>query len=147
MTKLRQIDIFLLGNLLIIFLCYFTAIAQPENVSLLREANIGITNAANANPYQFHSNVRPYLLNEVQALNAPTEKDTAMPSSKKMALRNYIAQSHAIGIDAGKFFIKADPVFSAVGGYDVNAKDNLIQTSIGFRSRCNWAKSYSERLK
>jgi hypothetical protein len=53
MTRLKQLDIFLLGNLLIIFLSAITAYAQPENVSLLREANISITNAANANPYQY----------------------------------------------------------------------------------------------
>ena len=101
--------------------------AQPENLSLLREANIGITNAANSNPYEFHANIRPYLQSEVQVLNAPTYKDTAMPSSKKMALKNYLTQGHFLGIDAGKIFIKADPVFSAIGGYDVNAKDKLMK--------------------
>ena len=140
MNKQRQVYIFILNSVLTVLFCFSNALAQPENLSLLREANIGITNAANANPFQFHTSIRPYLQNEIQVLNAPSEKDTAMPSSKKMALRNYFSQAHALGIDAGKFFIKADPIFSAIAGYDVNAKDKLIQNSIGFRTQIQLGK-------
>ncbi|MCC6253054.1 MAG: hypothetical protein IT238_11415 [Bacteroidia bacterium] len=121
--------------------------AQTENLSLLREANIGITNAANANPYWFHTNIRPYILSEVQLLEAPTDRDTSMPSSKKMALRNYINQGHLLGVDAGKFFIKADPVFSIIGGYDAQAKDKLMQSSIGFRTQVQLGKKLFAEVK
>ena len=84
MNKQRQVYIFILNIVLTVLFCFSNALAQPENLSLLREANIGITNAANANPFQFHTSIRPYLQNEIQVLNAPSEKDTAMPSSKKM---------------------------------------------------------------
>ena len=147
MNKQRQVYIFILNSVLTVLFCFSNALAQPENLSLLREANIGITNAANANPFQFHTNIRPYLQNEIQVLNAPSEKDTAMPSSKKMALRNYFSQAHALGIDAGKFFLKADPVFSAIAGYDVNAKDKLIQTSIGFRTQIQLGKKLFGEVK
>jgi hypothetical protein len=147
MSKWKKFDILLLAHVFLVLVCGIKAMAQPENLSLLREANIGITNAANANPYQFHTNIRPYLRAEVQLLNASTEKDTAMPSSKKMALRNYIAQSHALGFDAGKLIIKADPVFSAIGGYDVNAKDKLMQRSIGFRTQVQWGKKLFGEVK
>lgn len=147
MSKPGHISIFIYLSIVSVFLCLTAAQAQPENLSLLREANIGITNAAQANPYEFHTNIRPYLLDEVQVINAPTEKDTAMPSSKKMAMRNYFTQAHALGFDAGKFFIKADPVFSAIGGYDVNAKDKLIQTSIGFRAQMQLGKQLFGEIK
>lgn len=120
--------------LLLLYALFTKAYAQPENLSLLREANIGITNAGNADPYRFHSNIRPYLLNEVGTLNE-SGKDTAMPSSKKMAMINYLKQSHLVGLNAGKFTIKADPVFSAIGGYDAANKDKLWQSSIGFRTQ------------
>jgi hypothetical protein len=147
MSKQGQIGIFILNCVLTVLCSLSKVIAQPENLSLLREANIGITSAANANPYQFHASIRPYLLNEVQVLNTITEKDSSMPSSKKMALRNYFSQAHALGIDAGKFFLKADPVFSAIGGYDVNAKDKLIQTSIGFRTQLQLGKKLFGEVK
>jgi hypothetical protein len=147
MSKQRPIVILLLNIILFLFIGLTDSKAQPENLSLLREVNISITNAANANPYLFHTSIRPYLQSEIQVLNAPTEKDTAMPSSKKMALRNYISQAHLVGIDAGKFFFKADPVFSAIGGYDVNAKDKLIQTSIGFRTQVQLGKKLFGEVK
>lgn len=147
MNKGKRVIIYCLVCITFSVIGPFKVFSQPENLSLLREANIGITNAANANPYQFHSNVRPYLKEEVILLDTPAEKDTAMPSSKKMAMRNYISQAHLIGIDAGKFFFKADPVFSAIGGYDVNAKDKLIQTSIGFRTQMQLGKKLFGEIK
>lgn len=140
---------FILNTLLI--LCFAStakkAYAQPENLPLLREANIGITNAAKSNPYEFHTAVRPYLRNELQLLTVVSENDTAMPSSKKMALRNYLTQGHAAGFDAGKLFFKADPVFSAIGGYDVQAKERLLQTSIGFKTQVQLGKKLFGEVK
>ena len=147
MSKQKQISFYFFTLLFFTILSGHWAMAQPENMSLLREANIGITNAANTNPYEFHTNIRPYLLSEVALLNTATYKDTAMPSSKKMVLRNYFTQAHALGIDAGKVFIKADPVFSVIGGYDINAKDKLIQTSIGFRTQIQLGKKLFAELK
>lgn len=133
--------------LIVLMLIFQDVFAQPENMPLLREANIGITNAARENPYQFHTAIRPYLKSEIQSLNGVNENDTAMPSSKKMALRNYISQGHLLGLDAGKFFIKADPVFSAIAGYDANAGERLMQTSIGFRTQVQLGKKLFGEVK
>lgn len=141
---IQKSTFFLVVSLLLANICAF---AQPQNLSLLRDANIGITNSAQANPYQFHTNIRPYLASELEQLPITSEKDTAMPSSKKMALRNYLTQGHLLGVDAGKFFIKADPVFSAIGGYDAQAKDKLIQTSIGFRAQVQLGKKLFGEIK
>ena len=133
--------------LIVLMLIFQDVFAQPENMPLLREANIGITNAARENPYQFHTAIRPYLKSEIQSLNGVNENDTAMPSSKKMVLRNYISQGHLLGLDAGKFFIKADPVFSAIAGYDANAGERLMQTSIGFRTQVQMGKKLFGEVK
>ncbi len=148
MRVVKQYIIKTLWSLFFLLVPIQVLIAQPENLSLLREANIGITNAAQSNPYFFHTSVRPYLRSEIENINLlATTLDSSTSVSHARPLIDLLQNNHLLTLKSKKISLNADPVFSMIGGYDLDANDKLIQTSIGFRTQLQLGKKLFAEVK